>query len=207
MKVGYSCSSIFFLVVVTDDKNDVSGYQPFFKDSVEIFIDMLDKREAVSPENWVLQGGPAQFRAQWYKDKADADLHYSAESPVPVGDEEGAYAVTNPAEGKTLYEIELKVAEKVREEGRARVQSGEGSFGLVVSVNDAEDGDRVTQYFWAGGKSLEPGKYNEALRWRRPVLPWNRSDAPETYGGDGSSIYGEAVFKPAKKKPEGSESE
>ena len=144
---------------------------------------------------WATQGGPTQFRGLWYEDKAFADFHYSADSPVPVREDEGRYAVSDPSEGRTLYEFELKVPEKVRQEARARIKQGKGAFGLVVSVNDADDGDRVAQYFWAGGASLEPGKYNEAVKWRGPVTPWRRSNFPESFGGDDGSIYAEAHFE------------
>ena len=200
MKVGYFGSSIFILVDVTDQQNDVSAYQPFFCDSVEVFIDLMDKRETIAPEKWAAQGGPAQFRAKWYDDKANADMHFSAESPVAVAETEAAYAVANPVEGKVVYELELKVAQDVLAQGRERVAQGTDSFGLIVAVNDGDDGDRVTQYFWAGGKQLEPGKYNAPLKWRGPVTPWQRSDWPADLNGDGGSIYAEAGFRPAAPK-------
>jgi len=201
MKAGYSGPNIFILVDVTDEEDDVSGNSPFYRDSVEIFIDLLDKREPIAPEKWATQGGPAQFRGVWYDDKAKADLHFSADSPVPVEETEAVYAVTDPADGKTLYEFQLKASPDFSDQIRTRVREGTDSFGLVVSVNDADGGDRVAQYFWAGGKSLEPGKYNAPLKWRGPVTPWRRSDWPEDFDGDGSSIYAEAGFRPSAPKP------
>ncbi|NIA14772.1 MAG: hypothetical protein GWP08_11910 [Nitrospiraceae bacterium] len=195
MKVGYTNQGIFFLVDVTDEEDDVSGSQPFHRDSVEIFIDLLDKREAASPSKWGTQGGPSQFRGQWYSDKAKADLHYSAEQAVPVAEDEAVYAVSDPSDGKTLYEFELKAPEEVRQQLRERIKQDKGAFGLVVAVNDADGGDRVAQFFWAGGSSLEPGKYNPPVKWRGPITPWQRSDFPASFGGDDGSIYAEAAFQ------------
>ena len=61
--------------------------QPFHCDSVEIFVDMLDKREDMSPAKWATQGGPSRTwdisgirNADWFI-TLFADGHQSAADP------------------------------------------------------------------------------------------------------------------------------